>query len=566
MCQPPRIARRAVPSHGLPAHVPPILQRIYAARGVTSADELELSLTQLPDYSSFADIDNAASLLAQALEEHWRILVVGDFDADGATATALAVDALRAFGAFDVDYLVPDRSRHGYGLSRAIVDLALASKPDLIITVDNGISSVDGVDAARAGGARVLITDHHLPPPELPAAHAIVNPNRHDCEFPCKALAGVGVMFYVLLALRARLRRTGWFEYRQEPKLADYLDLVAIGTVADVVPLAHTNRVLVAQGIKRIRGGRGRPGINALAEHSGRDTSCLTASDIGFGLAPRLNAAGRLEQMDLGIDCLLAADTKSAASCAQKLEQINIRRRERQSEMQDAAVAALDNLASHTNELPAGLCLHEQDWHEGIVGLVAGRVREQHNRPVVAFAESGDGGLKGSARSVPGVHIRDVIERVATHKPDMIDRFGGHAMAAGLSLPADNLPAFRQAFAEEVERWITLDMLEGTIVSDGELEPADFTLETAGILREGGPWGAQFPEPVFDGQFNVLEQRIVGQHHLKLRLLPDGGQPVNAIAFNHETPVPERVMAAYRLQINRFRGVDSVQLVVTAIG
>lgn len=566
MGQLPRIERRTVPQHELPGSVPPLLQRIYAARGLTQPGALDLSLAGLPDYSTLTDIDAAAALIATALESGWRILVVGDFDADGATATALAMQALQSFGAAEVDYLVPDRARHGYGLSPAIVELALARRPDLVITVDNGIASVDGVAAARAGGAKVLVTDHHLPPAELPAADAIVNPNRTDCHFPCKALAGVGVMFYVLLAVRARLREAGWFEHRAQPRLADYLDLVAIGTVADVVPLTHANRVLVAQGIKRIRAGRARPGIYALAEQAGRDATRLTATDIGFGVAPRLNAAGRLEHMGMGIDCLLAANSGLAVDHARKLEQLNTRRRERQAEMQEAAMAAVDKVLGGEAELPAGLCLHEPDWHEGIVGLVAGRVRERHNRPVVAFARNDDGGFKGSARSVPGVHIRDLLERIATQQPALIERFGGHAMAAGLTLSAGKLMQFRQAFAEEVEAWVTPEMLSGTLVSDGELASSDFTMETACALREGGPWGTQFSEPVFDGQFDVLAQRVVGQHHLKLRLRPDDGPSVEAIAFNHDTPVPERVTATYRLEVNRFRGMDSVQLVVTAIG
>lgn len=562
----PRIERRGVPSHAFAETLTPLLARIYAARGVTHPDQLDLSLSGLVDFSSLADIDTAAALLEQALDSSWRVLVVGDFDADGATATALAVDGLRAFGVTTVDYLVPDRSRHGYGLSPAIVELALERKPDLIITVDNGIASVDGVAAARAGGARVLITDHHLPPDQLPAADAIVNPNRRDCRFPCKALAGVGVLFYVLLAFRARLRSQGRFDGQAEPLLADYLDLVAIGTVADVVPLDHTNRILVAQGIKRIRAGRARPGVYALADQAGRDPAFLTATDIGFGLAPRLNAAGRLEQMDRGIDCLLAEDNAAAEQAAQALERLNAQRRDRQADMQEAAFAALDKLEDGTDEMPAGLCLHQPDWHEGIVGLVAGRVKERHNRPAVAFASTGDGNLKGSARSIPGVHIRDVLEHMTARQPSLIDRFGGHAMAAGLTLAPERLSEFKTAFADEVARWVTPTMLAGAIVSDGELEPADFSVDTAHRLRESGPWGAQFPEPVFDGAFEVLEQRIVGQHHLKLRLRPDGGPPVDAIAFNHDTPVAERVTAAYRLEVNRYRGRESAQLVVTAIG
>ena len=560
-----RIERRSVPEVSLPDDLPPVLRRVYAARGIRDAEELALGLDRLPGYETLADIQSAAALLHEALAADRRILVVGDFDADGATATALAVDALRAFGATRVDYLVPDRARHGYGLSPAIVEVARAHEPDLIVTVDNGIASVAGVAAARAAGSRVLITDHHLPPAELPDADAIVNPNRVDCGFQCKSLAGVGVLFYVMLALRARLRDAGWFAGRDEPALADYLDLVALGTVADVVPLDRTNRILVAQGLKRIRAGRTRPGLLALANAAGRDPGRLTAADIGFGLAPRLNAAGRLENMALGVECLLAPDGGSAREAALTLEGLNAERRERQARMQDAAFAALDGLEPGAGGLPAGLCLHRPDWHEGIVGLVAGRVRERYHRPTVAFADAGAGGLKGSARSIPGVHIRDVIENLAIRHPGLIDRFGGHAMAAGLTLPVDRFEAFRDAFAEEVARWASEDMLEGAILSDGELSDAELGLEIAYALREGGPWGAGFPEPVFDGVFAVLDQRIVGERHLKLRLATDGGRAVDAIAFNHDREAPERVRAVYRLDVNRYQGIDSVQLVIEHI-
>jgi single-stranded-DNA-specific exonuclease len=431
--------------------------------------------------------------------------------------------------------------------------------------VDNGIASVARTAAAKAAGCRVLITDHHLPPAELPAADAIVNPNRGDCAFPCKALAGVGVLFYVLLGLRARLRGAGWFANRDEPSLADYLDLVAVGTVADVVPLDYTNRILVAQGLRRIRAGRARPGVYALARAAGRDPARLTATDIGFGLAPRLNAAGRLEDMTLGVDCLLASEDDARAA-ALELEALNAERRERQASMQDQAFAAIEGL-DPGDDLPPGLCLYARDWHEGIVGLVAGRLRERYHRPAVAFAAAGDGGLKGSARSIPGVHIRDVFENLATRHPDLIERFGGHAMAAGLSLPEDRFEAFRDAFADEVARWVTPEMLAGTVVTDGELAPDDFSLETAYTLREGGPWGADFPEPEFDGVFEVLDQRIVGERHLKLRLRPDGGERgLDAIAFNHDRRVSSSIRAAYRLDVNRYQGVDGVQLVVSHIG
>lgn len=559
-----RIERRPVPEVPLPDDLSPLLRRIYAARGIRGPEDLELGLDRLPGFESLVDIGRAAELLHEALERGQSILVVGDFDADGATATALAVHALRAFGAARVDYLLPDRARHGYGLSPAVVEVALRRRPDLIVTVDNGIASTAGVTAARAAGCRVLITDHHLPPAELPAADAIVNPNRADCEFPCKTLAGVGVLFYVLLGLRAHLREAGWFADRPEPSLADYLDLVAVGTVADVVPLDYTNRILVAQGLKRIRAGRARAGIYALADAAGRDPARLTAGDIGFGLAPRLNAAGRLEDMALGVDCLLASDG-DASTAALELEALNAERRERQALMQDQAFAAVEGL-DVDGDLPPGLCLHDPEWHEGIVGLVAGRLRERYHRPALAFANSDDG-LKGSARSIPGVHIRDALENLAVRHPDLIDRFGGHAMAAGLSLPADRFEAFRDAFIDEIARWVTPDMLAGVVMSDGELAENDFRLETAYALREGGPWGAEFPEPLFDGVFEVLDQRIVGDRHLKLRLRPEGGEKsLEAIAFNRDHRVEDSIRAVYRLEVNRYQGVDSVQLVVTHIG
>lgn len=565
-----RIERRPVPAADLPESLPEPLRRVYAARGVCRAEDLDLSLDRLPGFDSLAGIGTAAELLHGALEGNWRILVVGDFDADGATATALAVAGLRDLGAGVVDYLIPDRARHGYGLSPAVVELAMQSRPDLIVTVDNGIASVAGVAAARAAGCRVLVTDHHLPPPargpgqarELPEADAIVNPNRVDCDFPCKALAGVGVMFYVLLALRARLREAGWFAGRREPSLADTLDLVALGTVADVVPLDHVNRVLVAQGLRRIRAGRARPGIYALATAAGRDPAQLVAADIGFGLAPRLNAAGRLENMALGVDCLLAGDEETARNAALQLETLNADRRERQTRMQEAAFAALERFELGGG-LSAGLCLYAPDWHAGIVGLVAGRVRERYNRPVVAFAEAGKGELKGSARSIPGVHIRDVLEHLALCHTGLIERFGGHAMAAGLTLARERIDDFRVAFTEEVARRVTPEMLRDVVLSDGELAEEDLRLETAYALREGGPWGAGFPEPLFDGLFDVLDQRLVGERHLKLRLRPDAGARVlEAIAFNRDQPVDGRVRAAFRLQVNRYRGSDSLQLVI----
>lgn len=520
----------------------------------------------MPSFESLADIGSATQLLATALRENQSILIVGDFDADGATSSALAVTGLRQLGATRVDYLIPDRARHGYGLTPAIVAVALQMRPDLIITVDNGISSHAGVDAARSAGCRVLVTDHHLPGEQLPAADAIVNPNRTDCQFSCKALAGVGVMFYVLLALRAHLRSTGWFAQCKEPAMAGLLDLVALGTVADVVPLDDTNRILVAQGLKRIRAGQSRPGIQALAQVAGRDISRLVAADIGFGLAPRINAAGRMDNMAQGVECLLAPDWQQAQAAASRLDAINLERRQRQQQMQDEAFAAITAMQLTDGDMPTGLSVYQNDWHAGIVGLIAGGLRERYHRPAVAFAASGGSWLKGSARSIPGVHIRDVLANIACQQPQLIERFGGHAMAAGLTLRADQLSKFQTAFATEINRWVSADMLAGEMLTDGELAVDDFTLDTAQALRAGGPWGAGFPEPVFDGVFDVVEQRIVGQHHLKMRVRPAGGGPVlDAIAFRHEDPVTGLARMAYRLDINRYRDADRLQLIVELI-
>ncbi len=573
MSAPVKIRRREAqkPAPEWPSDLAPLLRRIYARRPLADANELRLGLGQLKSYHSLKDIDKAAALLQQALRQRWHILVAGDFDADGASATALAVHVLRRFGAEKVSFIVPDRFVHGYGLSPEIVTLACAQNPDLIITVDNGISSLDGVAAARAQGLRVLVTDHHLPGEKLPAADAIVNPNQPGCAFPSGNLAGVGVIFYVLSALRARLRDDGWFADRVEPSMANYLDLVALGTVADVVPLDHTNRILVAQGLQRIRQGYARPGIRALAQVAGRDCAQLDATDIGFGLAPRLNAAGRMQDMGLGIDCLLAADETTALDLALQLDTLNKERRIRQQEMQDEALAGLQAVETRlTGNLPAGLCLHQSDWHEGIVGLVAGRVREHHFRPVVAFANTAAQGdfMKGSARSIPGVHIRDVFAAIATETPGLIDKFGGHAMAAGLSLKSENYSDFCLAFATQIERIISPEQLENIVATDGELLPQEFTLEAASQLRGAGPWGQGFPEPCFDGLFNVMHQRLVGERHMKLRLQPVDTQIViEAIAFNYAQALPQErpVRLVYRLDINEYQGLRSVQLIVTHV-
>jgi single-stranded-DNA-specific exonuclease len=550
----------------LPDDLHPVLRRIYLARRVRSALELDRSLERLASPDALLGISRAVELLAQALRDRKRILVVADFDADGATSCALVVRALQALGARDVEYLVPNRFEYGYGLTPEIVQVAAERRPDVLITVDNGISSVEGVRAAQAFGMKVLITDHHLAGAELPPADAIVNPNQPGDQFPSKALAGVGVVFYVMLALRTRLRTDGWFTERgiPEPNLAKLLDLAALGTVADVVPLDANNRILVAQGLARIRAGQCCPGIRALIAVGGREAARLSATDLGFVVAPRLNAAGRLTDMSLGIECLLTDDPQRAQELARKLDQLNRERREIERDMRAQAATAVAALQLESR-LPRGLCLFDESWHQGVIGIVAARVRERTHRPVIAFAPASGTELKGSARSVPGLHIRDALDAIATLHPRLLRKFGGHAMAAGLTLERDCFDDFTAAFDEEVSRWLTEDDLRGTVLSDGELTSAEFTLELAEILRAGGPWGSAFPEPIFDGDFEVVERRIVGQKHLKLALRPsNGGHALQAIAFGAADTAPDgvRVRAAYRLDVNEYRGYRSLQLVV----
>lgn len=546
--------------------LPPLLTRIYAARGVCHARELDTGLQQLEPYHSLKGITAAVELLLDAIEQQQRILIVGDFDADGATATATGLLGLRMLGAEDVHYLVPNRFDYGYGLSPEIVAAARELSPDLLVTVDNGISSIEGVAAAQAAGMRVLITDHHLAGEQLPAADAIVNPNQPGCDFPSKALAGVGVMFYVLLALRARMRELGHFEHRPAPNLAELLDLVALGTVADVVPLDANNRILVQQGLARIRAGRTRPGIRALIETGRRSLSQLVAMDLGFIVGPRLNAAGRMDDMSIGIECLLAADEPSALQLAQRLEELNQQRRQVEQGMQQDVTQQLQAL--DMEQLPFGLCVYQPDWHQGVTGILAARLKEKHHRPVIAFADAGDGQLKGSARSVPGLHIRDALDAVATRNPGLISKFGGHAMAAGLTLAREHFERFAAAFDACVREHLGEDDLQGLWVTDGELAENEFQLELARQLRMAGPWGQQFPEPSFHGRFRLLEQRLVGERHLKLVLQPEQGRvSVEAIAFNvdlQQWPNPNIRYAemAYRLDVNEFRGRESLQLMV----
>ncbi|MEZ0122019.1 MAG: single-stranded-DNA-specific exonuclease RecJ [Candidatus Reddybacter sp.] len=553
------------------ATMPALLQRIYAGRGIFSQQELSLKLAELPRPDSLRGLDAALDLLCDALRQNQSVLIVGDFDADGATSTALAVLALRALGFQQVDFLVPNRFDYGYGLTPEIVALAQQSKPDLILTVDNGISSLSGVLAAQAAGIKVLVTDHHLPGAELPAADAIVNPHQPDCAFGAKNLAGVGVVFYLLSALRGRLREQNWFVEAglAEPLMADWLDLVALGTVADVVPLDKTNRVLVNEGLRRIRAGRARPGILALLELTNKDRQWLVASDLGFTVGPRLNAAGRLDDMSIGIRCLLSEDPAEARQLAVRLDELNQDRRLIEADMQSEALTLLEELDFDADNMPWGLCLYDQGWHQGVVGLLASRIKDKLHRPVVAFAEAGEEDLKGSARSIPGFHIRDAFDAIASRHPELLDRFGGHAMAAGLSLKKEHFPAFAAAFDEEVRRQLSADDLAAEVLTDGELETGDFSLTMAQQLRDGGPWGQHFPEPCFYGEFSVVQHRVVGGKHLKLVLAygPSGEQVVDAIAFNtveegSVTTVPERVAAVYRLDINRFRGRESLQLMV----
>lgn len=549
----------------------PVLARVYARRGIEATDQLERGLSHLLPFTALKGIEAATLLLAEAIAARQRILVVGDFDADGATSSALAVRALRLLGAAHVDYLVPNRFDYGYGLTPEIVAVAAEREPDLIVTVDNGISSLDGVAAANARGIRVLVTDHHLPGRELPTAAAMVNPNQPGDTFPSNNLAGVGVIFYVMLALRARLREQGAFAAGEVPNLAELLDLVALGTVADVVPLDHNNRILVAQGLARIRQGRCCAGISALIGVARRRQNDLTAGDLGFALGPRLNAAGRLEDMSLGIECLLTDDSARALELAQRLDGLNRERRQIEAEMQDEALASLAALSlAETDDLPVGLCLFEPHWHQGVIGILASRIKDRLHRPVIAFAQAGEGEIKGSARSVPGLHIRDALDAVAAAHPGLLRKFGGHAMAAGLSLAADKFDSFAAAFDAEVRRHLSPQDLKRELLSDGPLQPAELGLDLAETLRAAGPWGQGFPEPLFDGVFELLSRRIVGERHLKLRLRPcDGAHPLDAIAFNtsdDDWPATVRQVAlAYRLDVNEYNGSRSAQLLVEHI-
>jgi len=543
----------------------PVVARVLAARGADQAPDYRLSRLLPP---TLGGLDRATALIEQAIREQQRIVVVGDFDTDGATGTALAVRALRAMGAGPVDWVVPDRFRHGYGLGETLVEEIAPGDPDLLLTVDQGVSSIAGVALARSKGIRVIVTDHHLPGERLPDADAIVNPNLSDDPFPSGALAGVGVMFYTLMALRARLRDSGWFQGRPEPRLDAWLDLVALGTVADLVPLDENNRRMVHQGLARIRAGRVNPGIAALLELAGRNLRFIEASDLGFAAAPRLNAAGRLDDMGIGIRCLLADSEESAWSYARHLDQLNSERQAIQADMQESAELQADSLArsfgDSADAIPDALCVFEETWHQGVVGLVAGRLMERFQRPVIAFAPAQAGGedLKGSARSPVSVHMRDLLVDIDVAHPGLIDKFGGHARAAGLSLPRARLDDFRAALASRLS-----DVRFGPeeVESDGPLSGDEFSVDVAEALVAAGPWGMSWPEPLFDGQFEVLDRRVVGVAHMKMRLRPVQGGPVlDAIAFRagplcHQE-LPDPLHLTFRLEVNRFRGQVQAQL------
>ena len=564
------ILRPIKKKRSLQGNLHPLIERILLARGITSENELDRTLAKLPSPWLLSGMQDMVSHLLVALNEQQKICIVADFDADGATSCAVAIKGLQLMGAGQVTFVVPNRFEYGYGLTPEIVELVKLQRPDVIITVDNGISSIDGVKAAMESGIKVLVTDHHLPGLELPEAAAIVNPNLPDDKFPNKALAGVGVIFYVLLALRSRLRELNWFEAQhiQEPNLAQLLDYVALGTVADVVALEQINRILVHQGLLRIRTGQCHPGLTALVEVSGKNPQALMAADLGFSIGPRLNAAGRMDDMSLGIQCLLTDDPALAKEIALQLDELNNDRREVEAVMKHEAMALLSDMKTlDEHHLPAGVCLFDANWHQGVIGILASRIKDQVHRPVIAFAPAGIDLIKGSARSIPGVHIRDVLSDIAAAHPKILSKFGGHAMAAGLSIKMHDYPPFALAFDEMVSKRLASVDLEQKILSDGELSEQEMTLEMADLLQNAATWGQEFPEPLFDGVFDVIQSRIVGQRHLKLVLRkPAGDLVIDAIAFFVDRPEHwlglRQIRAAYKLDINEFRGNRSVQFIV----
>jgi len=572
------VRRTKVDDNHLPNHLHPLVKQIYASRGIDNAAELELNVSQLCPIESLKGINQGCQVLHQALLNNKNIAIIGDFDADGATSTALMMEALQLFGSTNYQFIVPNRFLYGYGLTPEIVEIAAEKGAELLITVDNGISCVAGVAKAKSLGLSVIVTDHHLPGMTLPDADAIINPNQVGCNFPSKALAGVGVAFYFMMAMRKYLREKNWFVENniQEPNIAQLLDLVALGTVADVVSLDNNNRILVEQGLKRIRAGVTRPGIQALLEIAGKDQTKIVASDFGFALGPRINAAGRLDDMSYGINCLLAKDLASARVMAADLDDLNKSRREIEQGMQQEAEQVLKSLNFSDENLPHAISLFRRDWHQGVIGIVAGRLKEKFHRPSIVFAGTGDDTssenidklteIKGSARSIPGLHIRDLLEHIDTQHPNIIIKFGGHAMAAGLSITEGNFVKFQQLFNQYAELWLSSDDLKGTLSSDGELPTNEMTLSFAQLLRDAGPWGQNFIEPLFDDKFTLVQQRIVGQKHLKL-VVEKAGQVFDAIAFNVDLSrwpdhKAQQVHLAYRLDINEFRGKQTVQFMV----
>jgi single-stranded-DNA-specific exonuclease len=559
-------------SQHLPEQLHPRLKQIYADRGVDDAAQLNRSAKALLHYDQLQGVEKAVSLLVNALASNKKIIIVGDFDADGATSTALSMMSLWMMGSTHHDYLVPNRFDFGYGLSPEIVEVAAQQQAEVIMTVDNGIACFTGVEKAKSLGITVIVTDHHLAAESLPIADAIVNPNQPGCGFLSKNLAGVGVAFYLMLALRAELKANGWFEQQglPVPNLATLLDLVALGTVADVVPLDDNNRILVHQGLQRIRGDKCRPGIQAIIDVAGKQRNRLVASDLGFVVGPRLNAAGRLDDMSLGIECLMTDDPARARQIAVQLDSLNRERREIEGSMQQEAVKALEGVDLEESALPFGLVLYQADYHQGVIGILAGRIKDKYYRPTIAFAHQDDDTLKGSARSIPGLHIRDLLEEINSRYPDIIGKFGGHAMAAGLSLPLKNLSAFEQVFHQIAEENLKGTPLAGELISDGELQTEDFTLAFALCLKEAGPWGQGFPEPLFDGEFELIDQRLVGSKHLKMMVKHQSGVLIDAIAFNVDLALwpnarCSHVNIAYKLDINEFRGRTSLQLMVEGV-
>lgn len=564
------IQRRVVPL-GEQVNEHPLLDRLYKARKIQHPQQLDRTLSSMLSPHLLHGVDRAVDLLVNAREQGKKIVVVGDFDADGATSTALMVSALRQLHFSAVEFLVPNRFEQGYGLSIDVAKMALEKGVELLITVDNGVSSFDGVDYLKQHQVQVIITDHHLPPETLPAADAIVNPNLSQCGFPSKSLAGVGVAFYVMLALRAKLRELGVFTTQNQPNFSELLDLVALGTIADVVPLDQNNRILAYQGLARIRAERCREGIRALAEIANRDLRQFSATDLGFSIAPRLNAAGRLDNMSIGVELLLAEDMASARALALELDSLNQTRKEIEQGMKLEALEICRNLTALKQNLPTGIALYQADWHQGVLGILASRIKDQFHRPVVAFAQDQEGILKGSARSIEGLHIRDALERIHLRHPEIIIKFGGHAMAAGLSIHQQYFERFQQLFDQTVCECLESDHLQGIVWTDGELPNQFFNLETAEMLKNAGPWGQAFPEPSFDGEFKILQQRLVGEKHLKMMVEPKQGGPLlDAIAFNVDTRYyPDLsikyVKLAYKLDINAFRDRRNIQLLVDYI-